>query len=139
LRNRSARSRLAVSSAMQDQVPVPSLARGSKTTRSRKATFSPLSFHRHQIGGQIVDINVAKGPQHIQVRLERVFNCDLGDIAITAKTSIIAMSVRERNNKVINAIQLSFHRFSRRQRYIDPLFGRTGRYTDPPLFASTQY
>ena len=47
------------------------------------------------------------GPKHIQVRLQWIFNHDLRIITVAGITVIIAVDIGERNEEIIDLIQLT--------------------------------
>lgn len=52
-----------------------------------------------------MNIVVVECLKHVQMRLERILHDDLGNIAIAPKRKVITISVRERNEEIVDAVQ----------------------------------
>ncbi len=52
-----------------------------------------------------MDIVVLERPEHIQVRLQCIFDHDLRRITLASVTVIIAVGINQRNDKVVDLIQ----------------------------------
>src|SRR5215469_12291754 len=79
---------------------------------SSEGAFRYASFHRHQIGSQIVDIFVFVFREQLAVSFHRVVNFDFGYVAIAADRALRSIAVHQRHDEIIDPQEPAFNLFS---------------------------